>query len=110
MAQSPEESMIQNLEAKTGKTLAQWLDVAKRSGHAKHGEIVKHLKGEHGLTHGYANLVAHKALASDAGSAASGDALVEAQYAGAKAGLRPIYDSLVKAIAKLVLIELKKGG
>jgi len=101
VAQSPAEAeaaMIANLKEKTGKTLEQWVAVAKKSGLAKHGEIVKLLKDEHGLTHGYANLVAHKHLKSDAGSAADSGDLVEAQYAGPKAGLRPIYDALVKAM------------
>lgn len=90
--------MIANLAEKTGKTLAQWVAVVGKSGLGKHGEIVAMLKGEHGLTHGYANLVAHKALKSDAGSAASGGDLIEAQYAGAKAGLRPVYEALVEAV------------
>lgn len=100
---TPEEAeatMIANLHEKTGKTLAQWLKIAQSSDLAKHGEIVKLLKGEHGLTHGYANLVAHKALQSDAGSAA-GDDLIADQYAGPKSALRPIYDALIAAVQKL---------
>ena len=58
------------------------------------------LKAEHGVTHGFANLIAHKSLESDAGSAGSSDDLVAAQYAGAKAGLRPIYDALIAAARK----------
>lgn len=107
MAKSPEEmtaSMIANMPEKTGKPLGEWLTIARKAikaeGLAKHGEIVKHLKAEHGLTHGYANLVAHKALESDAGSAASTDDLVEAQYAGDKAGLRPIYDAILEAVTR----------
>lgn len=107
MAKSPDEmtaSMIANMPEKTGKPLEAWLKIAKQamkaSGLSKHGEIVKHLKAEHELTHGYANLVAHKALGSDAGSAASTGDLVEAQYAGDKAGLRPIYDAILRAVTK----------
>ena len=101
MAQNPEEmaaSMIANLEEKTGKNLEQWIAITNATKLAKHGEIVKFLKAEHGMTHGYANLVAHKALQSDTWSAA-GDELVSAQYAGAKAGLRPIYDHLVERVS-----------
>ncbi|WP_375207230.1 DUF4287 domain-containing protein [Hyphococcus sp.] len=105
MAKSPEEqaaTMIANLKANTGKTLEQWVAIAKKSGEEKHGGVVKHLKAEHGLTHGFANLVAHKYLKSDAGSAEGGDdALVAAQYAGAKADLKPIYDVLIKAATSL---------
>ena len=103
---SPEEmaqSMINNLKAKTGKTLPQWLTVVKRSKLAKHGEIVKHLKSEFGIGHGFANLIAHKALnpvTTDAGASADGSDLVEQQYAGNKAALRPIYDALERAVRK----------
>ena len=105
MSKSPEEmaaSMIANMKEKTGKTLEQWLVVAKKSGGQKHGEVVKTLKVDHGLTHGYANLVAHKFLKSDAGSKAdAGTDLVADQYAGPKAGLRPIYDAVIKAVEAL---------
>ena len=101
MAQSPEQmaaSMIANLKENTGKTLDQWLKITSKSGLAKHGEIVKFLKNDHELTHGYANLIAHKTLKSDAGSS-DGD-LAAAQYSGPKAGLRPIYDALIEAVTK----------
>ena len=93
-------TMIANLREKTGKTLEQWVAIATKSKLQKHGEIVKHLKTEHALTHGYANLVAHKTLASDAESIASSTDLVEVQYSGAKAALRPIFDALLVALQK----------
>jgi len=102
MAQNPEQmaaSMIANLKEKTGKTLAQWLKVARASGEAKHGGIVKHLKSEHAVTHGYANMIAHEFLQSTASGSAPDD-LVSAQYAAKKSALRPIYDKLAKAISK----------
>lgn len=115
MPASPEDmaaTMIANMKEKTGKTLEQWLSVAKKTGAAKHGAIVKALKTDHGLTHGYANLVAHKLLKSDAGSqAAGGTDLVAAQYAGPKAGLRPIYDAVIgvaRSFGKDVEIAPKK--
>ncbi len=90
--------MIKNLEENTGKKFEEWLKIARTSGHEKHGELIKFLKSEHGLTHGYANLVAHKARKSDAGSADDGD-LVTAQYEG-KENLKPLYDKLVSEIEK----------
>lgn len=102
MSQSADEalqSMIDNLARKSGKPLADWVRLVKKSGLRKHGEIVAMLKKDHGLTHGYANLVAHQALGSDAVSVAKGGVdLVAAQYAGPKAALRPVYDALVKRI------------
>lgn len=93
-------SMLANMKEKTGRTLEAWLKVVGKSKFAKHREIVTHLKTEHAVTHGFANLIAHKFLAADAPSP-SGDELVDAQYSGAKAGLRPIYDALVAAIFQL---------
>ncbi len=105
MPASPEDmaaSMVANMKEKTGKTLEQWLAIAKKTGAGKHGQIVKALKTDHGLTHGYANLVAHKLLRSDAGSkAAEGTDLVAAQYSGPKADLKPIYDAVIKAATAL---------
>ena len=112
MAQSPEEmaqSMIDNLKANTGKTLACWLKVVRAAKHEKHGAIVKHLKTEHSVTHGYANLIAHKALAGEA--PVSGDDLIAKQYSGAKEDLRPIYEALTSMVGKFgkdVEISAKK--
>lgn len=114
MAKSPEEmaaSMIANLKEKTGRTLEEWLVVTGKTGLEKHGLLVKHLKGEHGITHGFANLIAHKTL--EAGKpVAAGDDLVTLQYAGPKAALRPIYDHLIaniSAFGKDVDISPKKA-
>lgn len=90
-------AMIANFPEKTGKPLEAWLKIVAKAKLAKHGEIVALLKSEHGLGHGFANLVAHKALASDAGSH-EGEDLLAAQYAGAKAPLKPVYDKLAKII------------
>ena len=100
MAKSPEEmveTMVRNLEEKTGRSLDGWVAEVRSRSLARHGEIVRWLKSEHGMGHGYANLVASTALAPAAG--AGGDDPVAAQYAGAKASLRPIYDALSAAVA-----------
>jgi hypothetical protein len=90
-------TMIANMPEKTGKPLDAWLKIVTKSKLARHGEIVAMLKTDHGMGHGFANLVAHKALASDAGSADSED-LVASQYAGPKAALKPMYDKLVAIV------------
>jgi predicted transport protein len=92
-----EDTMIRNLEDKTGKKFESWLAIVKKSKLQKHGEIVKMLKEEHGFTHGYANLVAHKAKETDSGSAGNIDDLVSTQYKG-KEELKPMYSKLIKAI------------
>src|SRR5688572_10417184 len=105
------QSMFRNLEEKTGKSIEQWVTIAKKSGSSKHSEIVKHLKSDHGLTHGYANLVAHQTLQSAAVHADEDD-LIESQYAGAKAALRPIYEKLmgeIRAFGSDLEVAPKKG-
>ena len=96
---SPEDmarSMIENLPEKTGKSLDEWLAILGKQELGKHGEMVKWLKGEHGVTHGFANLIAHEYRGRQAGGAAP-DPLAE-QYKGPKAGLRPIYDAVAAAV------------
>lgn len=96
--QRAEESMVRNLEEKTGRSMDEWIAIARASGAAKHGEIVKYLKGEHALGHGYASLVAHRTAAA-AAPAATEDDLVAKQYSGAKAALEPIYQKLVAEVS-----------
>lgn len=92
------ETMKANLAASTGKSLAQWVLAARGFGLARHGEIVQRLKTEHGLGHGYANLIAHTMNQSAAATSGDSAALVDAQYAGPKAPLRPIYDRLAAVL------------
>ena len=91
-------TMIANYEKNTGKPFEAWIAIAKKAKLAKHGEIVKLLKEKHAMGHGYANLVAQRVLAGEA--PAEGDDLVEAQYAGNKAALKPLYDQLAGAVRK----------
>ena len=55
-------SMIQNLEAKTGKSLADWIELARAAKIGKQRELLNQLKAAHGLSYGYANFIALKAL------------------------------------------------
>lgn len=113
MAKSPEEmlaTMIANLAEKTGRPLEAWIEAVRARGAGKHGEIVAWLKREHAMGHGYANLVASKVL--EAPNAPAGDDLVSAQYAGAKAALRPIWDRIAAEVAQFggdVELAPKKG-
>lgn len=93
------DTMIKNLQENTGKSLEDWIGIVQKSGLTKHGEVLAFLKTEHGFTHGYANLVAHKAKEAAAGVPPADDDLVEAQYRG-KESLRPVYDALMKEVQK----------
>lgn len=109
-------TQIANIEKKTGKSLAQLTAAIKKSGKQKHGEIRAWLMESYGLGHGDANTLTHVALKSDGASAAKAaghsteDVLGEI-YSGKKAHLRPIHDTLMKAIGKFGAFEIapKKG-
>lgn len=104
-------TMIANLPEKTGKDLEGWKKVIAASGLEKHGEIVKMLKTEHGMTHGFANLVTHEFRGGVVSAPADGDDLIAAQYAGPKADLTNIRDALfamVTGFGKDVEIAPKK--
>ncbi len=106
------DSMIANLEEKTGKGLDEWLKIAASTGKAKHGEILAILKGEHGLTHGYANFVARRFLQAKNDEPTSGDALVDALFAGSKGVLRPLYERVIASASRLgddVEVDPKKS-
>ncbi len=97
---SPEEmaqSMRNNIPEKTGKNQTEWNKIIKNSGLEKHGQIVKMLKTEHGVTHGFANLLSSDFLKG--GTSDSGDDLLTIQYEK-KADLKPIYDKLISEIQK----------
>lgn len=93
--------MVKNLEEKTGVKMTEWVKIVNGSGLEKHMEKVKFLKADHGLTHGYANLIVHTAkdgLPGKAKSAATSQELIAAQYEK-KPELKPIYDKLIKMVS-----------
>ena len=97
---SPDEmaaSMLANIPEKTGRSLAEWHKILEKSALQKHGQLMGVLKKEHGVTHGFANLIVSKFLSPDT---ATNTDLVAQQYSGAKSDLRPVYDTLIKAVSK----------
>lgn len=111
MGSSPEDqlaTMLANIPEKTGKPLADWIRIIRQSGHDKHGAILKFLKEEHGVSHGFANLIASKARETD-----DEVDLVASQYSGAKTDLRPLYEEIVayaKSLGSDVEIAPKKAS
>lgn len=95
-------TMIANLERNTGRSLDDWAAMVHASGIEKHGQVVAMLKAEHGLGHGFANLIATHAIQAAAGGAPSADALVDSHYAGARASVRPLYEQ--------VMVEVRRFG
>lgn len=90
-----EQSQWQNLEQSSGKSQLQWIELANSQSFSKHSELVNWLKGEFGIGHGNANLIAHRAKQAVKGGEPSQDELLAAQYGGAKAVLKPVYNALL---------------
>ena len=110
------ETQLRNIEAKTGKTLAQLRTELQGSGLGKHGDLRSFAMKTFGLGHGDANTLVHLALASDGQSAAQAGGLsvedvVAGIYSEKKALLRPIHDRLMASVATFGEFEVapKKG-
>jgi hypothetical protein len=110
------ENQLKNIQTRTGKTLDELYAMIRQSGLTKPGEIRDMLKRELGMGHGDAVILASFYLKSGGNPAAkapdvSVDEAVDEIYSGAKAGLRPIHDKLMTAIAEFGPFEAapKKG-
>jgi hypothetical protein len=105
-------TQLRNIQAKTGKSIAELQAAAQASGLAKHGEKRSWLMETFQLGYGDANTVVTLIGKLPAGldgapavaSAPQGDPL-DAIYTGAKAGLRPLHDAVMKVIAGLGAFE-----
>jgi len=104
-------TQLRNIQVKTGKTIAQLHAVLAASGLAKTGERRTLLMEQFKLGYGDANAVAlfygkplpdlgPGALAATPPAAAEGDPL-DAIYAGAKAGLRPLHETVMAYVSSL---------
>ncbi len=96
------QAMRANFEERTGKRFDEWVAIAKDSGITGFKLLLEHMKNEHGLTHGYAQMVAWGVTDPARLEADNHDeSLVEALYSGKKENLRPIYDKLMSVSTAL---------
>jgi hypothetical protein len=98
---------VAELKQKTGRSLDEWLRLIKKSGPKDEKERREWLKTEHGLGTNYAGSLAERAegKGSEIGDPdtylEAAEGYVEGMFAGSKAGLRPIYDQLLKVGLKI---------
>jgi hypothetical protein len=107
------ETQLRNIEASTGMSMAAFAAAATDRGIEGHAKLLAFFKTECGLSHGNANAVALRVRELAAGGPAGADTLLDAQYAGGKAALRPVYDQLVELARGLgpdVEILVQKTG
>jgi hypothetical protein len=95
---------IAELPQKTGKSLDQWIELVKREGPKTEAERRAWLKKEHDFGTNSAWWIAERCDPGDKGIMEddpetylqAAEQYVEAMFAGPKAGLKPIYDALLK--------------
>jgi len=92
---------IEALKEKTGRTMEEWIRLVRKDAPADEKQRREWLKTKHGLGTNYASWIAEQSVGK--GSDGSPDAYllaadryVDEMYSGGKAGLRPIYDALLK--------------
>ncbi len=93
---------VQEMPQKTGRSLDEWLALTRKSGPPTEKERIAWLKNEHKLGTNSAAWIAGrlegKNTEEDSPEAylKQAEAWVEAQYAGPRAALRPLYEQLLK--------------
>jgi hypothetical protein len=90
------ETVLTNCEANTGRTLPQWVQLARKA-RVKDARGARAWGREQGLSIVYQTAVVETLFPAEDAD----DSLVDGQYSGPKAALRPIYDALVKAARAL---------
>ena len=100
-------AMLDNLQQRTGRSADEWAALARDEGPPTERARRAWLRSAHGLGTNFAQLIAGRAEGRerDAGDPdaylAEAARYVEAMYAGAKAGLRPVHDELLAAAFSL---------
>jgi hypothetical protein len=108
------QTQLENIQKKTGMSLAECSSLVKKSGLSKHAEIRDMFMETLGLGHGDANALVHAVLDSDGARAADGksmDAVLDEIFSGPKAAFRPIHEKLMNEINAFGEFEIapKKG-
>src|SRR5450631_1954924 len=91
---------VAGLKEKTGRSLEEWLSLIERAGLSSDKERRVWLKSAHGLGLNYASWIVGRGGADDDFSSPEAYLLAASRYvsdmfSGGKAGLKPIYDSLL---------------
>lgn len=105
------QTQLNNIQAKTGKSLDALGQEILAQGLAKHGEMVAWVKDNLGLTHGDANTLVHVTRRAAEGSQSASEDPLDVIYTGPKAHQRPIHDALMTEIDAFGPFEIapKKG-
>src|SRR5437879_5506225 len=87
-----------NLPQKTGRSLEEWVALVQAQDLPTRRERLEWLKREHKLGHSTASIITQESLKPADYVEPTPEEHVERQYAGARAGLRPIYEWLIQTV------------
>jgi hypothetical protein len=109
-------TQMENIQKKTGKSMAELSELIQESGLSKHGEIRSMLMDKLSLGYGDATMLVHFVLKTDTQivvdeKGLSIEDVLNEIYSGPKVGLRPIHDRLMSSINQFGEFEIapKKG-
>ena len=94
-------AVVRNLQNRSGKTLDQWVRVAKKSRLTEPKALRKWLKAEYGLGATTCWIIADATLRKLGYVPPTESEMLDAQFKGDKSALRPVYDRLVREVKKL---------
>ena len=95
------QSVIAGMKQKTGRSIDEWVRLAKKDGPSGEKECAAWLKAEHGLGTNYASWISERCSGKSAATEDAAEYLKHAQdyvdkmYAGPKEHLRAIFDSIL---------------
>jgi hypothetical protein len=93
---------LTELKSKTGRTIEEWAALVRKSAPKEESARREWLKEKHGLRTNYARFIAERAEGKGAemdnpeAYLLAAERYVEEMFGGAKAGLRPLYDELLR--------------
>ena len=93
------QAVIRNLRNRTGKNLEQWIRVAKKTMLTEPQALRKWLKTEYGFGGTTCWIISDATLGKP--EPLSNSAMLDAQFRGERAAIRPVYDRLALEVKKL---------
>src|SRR5690348_15143241 len=95
------EAIIRNLPEKTGRSVDEWAALLAAQGELPRKERIAWLQREHGLGHTQAAMATDWLMRPEEFQETPAAELVEAQYAGTRAPLRPLYERVRRELHAL---------